>query len=372
MSSNNSKTIIVGAGLAGLAVSRQLHRAGLDVLTLEKRPAFAAEGFAINLPGNAIAALEQLGLGPQIAQIGSPTKRREYRDQRGKLLFDVDEDAFWGPIYRPRCVKRADLSALLRQDMPDTVFRMASEVEAITLHTAEVLVTDSNTHSHRGHFLIGADGVHSRVRALHFDEINVRTALLSPSSWRFIAPDPGIDCWTVWAGASALFLLIPLGNGEVYGWASVDAAAAEDGDGASLAYAFRQFPAAVRETARYLDANPLAAHHSPLEEVRMETWSRDRLALIGDAAHATAPVWAQGAAMAFEDANVLAHLLVTTPDWSRVGALFEAARRPRVEHVQAMTDKMSRAARLPSSIRNLILPFVGPKTYRATYGPLRQ
>jgi 2-polyprenyl-6-methoxyphenol hydroxylase-like FAD-dependent oxidoreductase len=370
MASNHSKIIVVGGGRAGLAMSRELHRAGMDFLTLEKRPAFAQEGFAINLPGNAIAALERLGLGERIAEIGCPTKRREYRDQRGKLLFEVDEDAFWGPAHRPRCVKRTELVDVLRQGLPDAALRMASEVAAITPHTTELLVTDSDGQTFHGNFVIGADGVHSRVRALHFDEAGTRTALLSPSSWRFLAPNPGIDCWTVWAGPAALILLIPLGKGEVYGWASVDAATPTGS--ASLADTFRHFPPEVQSTASYLDAHATASHHSPLEEVRMATWSRDRIVLIGDAAHATAPVWAQGGAMAFEDASTLAALLADTGDWSRVGAAFEAARRPRVLHVQAMTDKMSRAARLPSSIRNLLLPFVGPKSYRATYGPLRQ
>jgi 2-polyprenyl-6-methoxyphenol hydroxylase-like FAD-dependent oxidoreductase len=93
--------------------------------------------------------------------------------------------------------------------------------------------------------------------------------------------------------------------------------------------------------------------------------------VIGDAAHATAPVWAQGAALAVEDALVLAELLATRDDWSRVGPEFEQRRRPRVTHVQAMTDRLSRAAGLPTWIRDAVLPFVGPRSYRETYGPLR-
>jgi 2-polyprenyl-6-methoxyphenol hydroxylase-like FAD-dependent oxidoreductase len=371
-SSHHADAVVVGAGLAGLAISRLLHKTGIDVVTLERRVAFANEGFAINLPGNAIAALEKMGFGERIATMGRPTKRREYRDHRGRILFGIDEDAFWGNAYRPRCVKRNELMDLLRDGLPDTVCRMSSQVEGIAADASAVTVTTADRQAFTGRIVIGADGVHSRTRALVFPDAATRAAMLSPSSWRFLAPDPGIDCWTVWAGPSGLFLLIPLGNGEVYGWASSDAARANDGGSYGLEEAFGQFPPEVRRTAGFLDAHPDRIHHSPLEEVRMPSWGNERVVLIGDAAHATAPVWAQGGALAFEDANALSVILASGTDWSQAAAHFEAVRRQRVAHVQAMTDKMSRAARLPTAIRNLLLPFVGPKSYRATYAPLRE
>ncbi len=68
------------------------------------------------------------------------------------------------------------------------------------------------------------------------------------------------------------------------------------------------------------------------------------MTLVGDAAHATGPVRAQGVAMALEDAIVLAELLAGSDNWSTVGPAWERVRRPRVEHVQAATDRMSRLA----------------------------
>jgi 2-polyprenyl-6-methoxyphenol hydroxylase-like FAD-dependent oxidoreductase len=93
--------------------------------------------------------------------------------------------------------------------------------------------------------------------------------------------------------------------------------------------------------------------------------------LIGDAAHATGPVWAQGAAMALEDSLALADLLASRGDWDGVGAEFEAIRRPRVAHVQSATDTMSRLAALPGPLRDAVAPVLGPRTYRKAYGPLR-
>jgi 2-polyprenyl-6-methoxyphenol hydroxylase-like FAD-dependent oxidoreductase len=93
--------------------------------------------------------------------------------------------------------------------------------------------------------------------------------------------------------------------------------------------------------------------------------------VVGDAGHATGPVWAQGAAMALEDALVLADLLSGSRDWSQVGRAFELARRPRVDHVRAATDAMSRLARLPGWVRDLTASALGPRAYRHAYDPLR-
>ncbi len=77
--------------------------------------------------------------------------------------------------------------------------------------------------------------------------------------------------------------------------------------------------------------------------------------------------------MALEDALVLGALLARTPaeHWTGVGAEFERLRRPRVEHVQSATDKMSRLAALPGRLRDVSAPILGPRSYRAAYAPLR-
>nr|WP_314539276.1 NAD(P)/FAD-dependent oxidoreductase [uncultured Massilia sp.] len=368
---NDYDAIVVGGGLAGLAMSRALQRHGARHVVLERRDAVPDDGFAINLPGNAIAALHALGLGDALSGLGAPTRRREYRDHRDRLLFEVDEDAFWGQAHRPRCVKRSDLMALLREGLPADTLRLASPVESIAAGVDGATVVTSGGQALQGRIVIGADGVHSRTRACAFPDTSVQSAVLSTSSWRFIAPDPGVDCWKVWAGPRALFLLIPLGNGEVYGWAS-DTSGGDVGSSADgLDAVFAGFPAAVTKTVDFLMRHPAQIHHSPLAEVRMPAWSSGRIVLIGDAAHATAPVWAKGGALAFEDAQALGAILADGGNWSQAGARFDAARRERVAHVQAMTDKMSKAARLPAFVRNLLLPFVGPKNYTATYGPLR-
>jgi 2-polyprenyl-6-methoxyphenol hydroxylase-like FAD-dependent oxidoreductase len=194
---------------------------------------------------------------------------------------------------------------------------------------------------------------------------------MTEASWRFTAPNPGVDCWTVWSGAQGTLLLIPVDEEHVYGYASSTRGGAAGADPQWLAVTFAGFPEPVTTTVSAVLDDRDQLYYSPVEEIRCQRWSRGRLALIGDAAHATGPVWAQGAALALEDGIVLADLLAERRDWLSVGAEFERLRQPRVAHVQAATDKMSRIAALPGRLRDMVAPMLGPRAYRDAYGPLR-
>ncbi|WP_158915898.1 NAD(P)/FAD-dependent oxidoreductase [Caulobacter sp. S45] len=367
---SQNRVLVAGAGIAGLALTRALHRRGVPVLALERRDGPSDAGLAINLPGNAIRALTRLGLGDALSTCGVPVRRREYRTEQDRVLFAVDEDEFWGPDARPRCVRRSTLLGLLELGTPASAVRRDCEVTLVQLRPNGVDVGLADGSIEMGGLLVGADGVRSRVRATMGGKAPA-AAQLASASWRFMAPNPGVDCWTLWAGARSMILLIPVDRGEVYGWAAATKGQTGLDDANALNDLFRGFPERVRRTIETVLARPGSLHHSPLEEVRIPSWSRDRVILMGDAAHATAPVWAQGAALALEDAVVLADLLADRTDWEEIGPEYEQRRRPRVAHVQAMTDRMSRTAHLPIVMRNALMQFVGPRSYRATYAPLR-
>jgi 2-polyprenyl-6-methoxyphenol hydroxylase-like FAD-dependent oxidoreductase len=367
----DGRILIVGGGIAGLAMARALHQRDIPTVVLERSASPPDAGLAVNLPGNAVHALAALGMADDLSGLGLPISRREYRNARGRLLFSVNENEFWGEAAKPRCVRRSDLLERLGRGLPAGTVRPNCRVTSVrpTSQGVEVGLAEAAIESHA--FLIGADGVHSTVRRAVSGETVLGTSRLSAASWRFMAPNPGVDCWTVWSGAQSTFLLIPVDAQEVYGYASATRGGPVDSDPEWLRATFASFPDPVPRVVATALADRSSLYHSPVEEVRIGRWSQDRVVLIGDAAHATAPVWAQGAALAVEDALVLAELLATHKDWSQIGPAYERRRRPRVAHVQAMTDRLTRAAGLPTWFRDAILPFLGPRSYRDTYRPLQ-
>ena len=362
--------VIVGAGITGIALARALGSKGIENIVLEKRASATDGGLAINLPGNAIAALSRLGVADEIAQYGQPIRRREYRTAMGRLLFQVDEDAFWGETMQPRAILRRDLLRIISDGLPEASILRGYGLTGLEEAEQKVVASLDGGQDLTADLVVGADGVHSLVRRTVSPAGGSEVSSLGEASWRFMIPNPGVDCWTVFAAADAVVLLMPVNGREAYCWAMTGSFAKER-DPVVLERAFDRFPNIVREAVASALANPSKIFHSPLLDSRPTRWSTGRIVLAGDAAHAMAPVWAQGAALGLEDALVLAEELGRTFDWRDAIRAYEMRRRPRAAHVQAATDRMSKAARLPDWLRNLALPFIGPRSYVSTYTPLR-
>ena len=360
--------LIVGGGIGGRAAARALARRGLGCTVLERRES-RGRGMGVNLPGNAVRALAELGVPEEALAGGVPVRRREYRNGRGRLLFTVDEDRFWRDVGRSVCVRHGDLLHALALP-PGAVLEHGKAVAARPTPAGVEVELEGAASPRHFDFVIGADGVNSAMREAVADG-GLRPSSMTGTSWRFIADNPGVDCWTAWSGRDVTFLLIPVEEARVYGYVARTRGGTTGSDRSWLALMAKGFPDPLgTAVAQALAGGEL--HHGPVDEVRLERWHNARLVLIGDAAHATGPVWAQGVAMALEDAVVLGELLARTPaeHWTGVGAAFERLRRPRVDHVSRQPTGCRGWPR-PGWLRDMSAPILGPKNYRAAYAPLR-
>jgi 2-polyprenyl-6-methoxyphenol hydroxylase-like FAD-dependent oxidoreductase len=360
------RVLVVGAGIAGLALARALRRSGLDVEVVERLTDGDSAGTGLYLPANAERALRSLGVGPVVAERAHPIRRQLFRDHRGRLLADVDVAAFWDGVGACVAVHRAALHEALRDTGGRIPIRLGTGVTGLEQgDRPHVRFSDGSAASYD--LVVGADGVHSTVRALAFAGPPAR--YVGQASWRFVASGfPELDDWRVLLGARRAFLTVALGGGEVYCYADVstdDPAGATAGDWRE---GFADFGAPVP---RLLD-HAGDAYFAPIEEVVPPVWSAGRVVLVGDAAHASSPNMAQGAALALEDALVLADVLAGGRPIEQALAEYGRRRAARVAWVQEQTHRRDRTRSLHPAVRNAILRIAGRRIFRANYRPLRE
>lgn len=364
----DARILVVGGGVAGLAATRTLASAGFAVEVVEREPAWDGAGTGIYLPGNASRALRRLGLEQAVLERGIVIARQRVSDHRGRLLVEVDLAELWNSVGPCLALHRADLHAVLLDGARDVPIRMGVDVRRLREQGEAVAVDFGDGTAGEFDLVIGADGIRSAVRRLAFGDD--ATALpVGQVGWRFVtACPPAITSWSVMLGHRTAFLMIPIGNGRVYCYCDVVSRSGtgqhEDLDGLFSSFA----EPAPRLIASLPD--PALAHRSTIEEVALDAWVRGRVVLIGDAAHATSPNMAEGAAMALEDALVLAECLQRSDAVPAALAAFEARRRPRTDWVRAQTHRRDRTRYLPTAIRNAVLRAFGQRIFRSNYRPL--
>jgi FAD-dependent urate hydroxylase len=359
------RVLIVGAGLAGLALARALRQADIGAELIERQAGWDAGGTGIYLPANGVRALAALGLGDAVAAaaVGIPGQR--LLTHRGQLLAEVGMRDVWGDVGACLALPRATLHRMLRDGVP---LRLGRTIRALEQVDGPVQVTFDDGTSGEYDLVVGADGLHSTVRRLAVDD---RPPVpVGQLSWRFLAPRPaGAATWSAMLGRGATFLTVPIGEESIYCYADVGGRAAPSGDPvAVLRERFAGFAAPVPELLDQL--TPGEVHVAPIEEVDAERWGRGAVVLIGDAAHGMSPNMAQGASLAFEDALELAACLRDADRVAEAGAALAARRRGRTRWVRERTHRRDRTRGLPPAVRNLVLRSAARRIFQADYRPL--
>jgi 2-polyprenyl-6-methoxyphenol hydroxylase-like FAD-dependent oxidoreductase len=244
---------------------------------------------------------------------------------------------------------------------------------ALSQRTDGVAVAFSDRTSGDYDLVVAEDGIRSEVRRLAFGDAPPPRPV-GQVGWRFVAPcPPEVTTWSVLLGRRAAFLTLPIGSGRVYCYADVvtpdDEVAPVADEAARLRALFASFAEPAAAILRALD-HASAVHTSVIEEVSIPSWARGRVLLVGDAAHATSPNMAEGAAMAVEDALVLAECLAGRPAVPEALARFEARRRPRTDWVRAQTHRRDHTRYLHPAVRAATLRLLGPSIFRRNYQPL--
>jgi 2-polyprenyl-6-methoxyphenol hydroxylase-like FAD-dependent oxidoreductase len=309
------KILIVGGGIAGMSSAIHLARQGLAVDLIDLDPKWRVYGAGITITGPTLRAYRRLGLLEKIKQEGAVTNGTRLFHFTGHPIASLDEPILedglpaTGGILRP----------ILHRIMSDEVrasgvsVRLGVTVDRLEADDPRVDVTFSD--GARAHYdlVVGADGIHSRVRSLLFPTAQ-KPRFTGQGSWRIVADRPAhFDKGEFYLGHANMVGIIACSPEKVYVFML-------ETDRERIRVEDRDQPAKVRALLADFGGNIAAIRekvgadssivHRPLETLFLaKPWHHGRVVLIGDAVHATTPHLASGAGIAVEDALVLAEEL---------------------------------------------------------------
>jgi FAD-dependent urate hydroxylase len=341
------KAIIIGGGIAGTATALALSKVGIDSEIFEARDSSSdGTGAFLTLAVNGIVALRDIGLDvASVPGIDTPTMQMALGNGHRLAAFPLGAVLADGTV--TRTVKRADLYATLRARVREDgipIFYGKKVVDAAVDSTGTVTAHFGDGTTASGDLLIGADGLHSRTRRI-IDATAPEPRYLGILNAGGYAT--GVDApeargvMQMIFGKKTFFSYLADGAGGVW-WFANPPAKAEPVRGELAAIPESEWRRTLHElvsddagpASRIIDASselfaPWPTHDFP----SVPTWHRDRMIIIGDAAHAASPSSGQGASMAAEDAAQLAICLRDEPDVASAFAAYEALRRPRVTKI---------------------------------------
>lgn len=302
------------------------------------------------MAANATAVLEGLGL--DLGSHGLPTSALRVESASGAVLQAADIDALPERYARGLSIHRADLHGVLLRGVEGTPLRMGITVTGLSQDEAGVDVTFSDGTEERFDLVIGADGIHSSIRHILFGDAGPKLIYSGYTCWRFVCPNPGVDAPTEIWGRGRRAGLIPLTEGRMYAFLVANAPKGAKGPSSFDTFrdAFAELPEIVHQALDSAESTAAQMLHHDLYDLERPVWGRDRVWLLGDAAHALLPNLGQGAAMAMEDAASLPLALQNDVDPQEGFRSYVASRHDRVHRVWRDSRVVGRVGQWESGI----------------------
>jgi salicylate hydroxylase len=341
---------IVGGGVGGLAAAIALKAQGHQVTVFEQARGFSRIGADINLTPNVVRALDGLGAGEAIRRTGARPTFRISRDwdsgkETSRLgMGDVAEQQYGAPQIT---IHRADILAALAEQFPLSQIQFGKRLRTLAQTDQGVTLSFEDGSEARFDAVIGADGIHSRVRSALFGEEKPR--FTGVVSFRSVVPTervkdvPEIEAFTKWWGPNpqSQIVTFPLNQGrETFIFATTgqeswtEESWTSEGDVNELRSFYRDFHPDARAL---LDACDSTLKSALYEREPLPQWSVGTVTLLGDACHPMLPFMAQGAGMAIEDAVVLGRCLGPAADRAQAAEAmrsYEKTRQERTAKIQ--------------------------------------
>jgi 2-polyprenyl-6-methoxyphenol hydroxylase-like FAD-dependent oxidoreductase len=345
------KVLIAGGGIGGITSVLALRARGIECQLFEQAPAFGQVGAGLQVSSNAARVLLKLGLGAALKKVATYPEGRDYRGwDDGERLYYTPlgqraEAHFGAPYY---AAHRADLLDVLLSGLGQHGFRLGSRIERVDQDKAGVTITLADGSSESGDILIGADGIHSTVRAQLFGKELPRYT--GNVAWRGLVPAERVahldlgSVVGVWMGPNRSIVQYYVSAGKTFNWIGISRSAPPARESwlaeGKVEDALAEYDGWHKTIRTIIGATPKVLRQALYDHEPLPDWQVGRVVLLGDAAHPMMPFYAQGAAQSIEDAYVLAGCIAAMQDRPLEAlARYVKLRQPRTAWMQGLSRK---------------------------------
>lgn len=356
------QVIVVGGGICGLSTALALHAVGIQARVFESVPKMAAVGVGINIQPNAVRELIELGLGEALAGAAVATAELAFYSKHGQRIWSEPRGIAAGYRWPQYSIHRGTLQMILYE----AVCARLGRENVVAGHTLDIFSQDANgviaqfidrttgakLESARADLLIGADGIHSKVRRHYYpnDEVQFGGQLM----WR-----AAVDWHPFLTGRSMIiagnrdqkmvaYPMLPLPDGRVHmNWIAElgqpgGAPPREDWnrrvDKSVFIDRFRDWKFDWLDVPAMIEATDVTYEFPKIDRNPVDRWSFGRITFAGDAAHPMHPVGSQAGSQAIVDGRVIAYHLATCKDPQEALRRYEAERLPVMREI-ALTNR---------------------------------
>jgi salicylate hydroxylase len=334
---------IVGGGIGGLFAANALAQQGIPVSIYEQAPAIGEIGAGVFLTPNSVRHLQRIGLGPEVEKWGARVGHESrYFRHDGALIapVQVTDSSGWNATFG---MHRADLVAMLANALPAGTVHTGHRCTGFDQDDGLARLSFANGAFIEADVVIAADGIHSELRPYVFAAS--KPVFSGSVAYRGLVPHERVphwptDRWQMWLGQGRHFLAFPVRAGKLInyvGFVPTDEEMKESwsapGDPDVLRAAFAGWDPRIQELLKEVQ---ITFRWALYDREPLAIWTKQRLGLLGDAAHPMLPHLGQGANQSIEDGMALATILAHADRASAPRSLhaYERLRRERVAQVQ--------------------------------------
>ena len=342
------RAAVVGGGIGGLSTACSLRQRGIDVMVFEQAETLGEIGAGLVIFPNALRQLERMGLGEALAGVGGKIgDASKYCRADGTVVGSMvmTDSSGWNGVYG---MHRADLLNALAASLPSSTIRTGHRCIGFEQSAATARLKFANGEIVEADIVIAADGIHSALQKYVVEPKPPEYS--GVRAYRGLIPREKLPGWPeeaqqVWMGDGKHFMVYPVRSGRLLnyvGFVPSKNATTESwsavGDRQELLSSFDGWDPRV---VRLLEAVETCFWWGLFDRLPLQSWTKGRLALLGDAAHAMLPHLGQGANQAIEDGVALSVLLegrdpAEVPD---IVQQYEKLRRVRTDIIQAEARK---------------------------------